>query len=77
MRYGIDGESEDTRASVDAGARDDSIVAPRDVLDGAGYGDEDVLRGCAETDAADFAGEDRLDAGGCDALAGGDDAGVA
>ena len=76
VRDRIDGEREDAGASVDAGAGDDSIVAPRDVLDGAGDGDEDVLRRGAETDAADFAGEDGLDAGGGDALAGGDDAGV-
>ncbi len=76
MCYGIDRQREDAWASVDAGARDDSIVAPRDVLDGAGDGDDDVLRGCAEPDTADLSGENGLDAGGGDALAGGDDAGV-
>src|SRR5262249_30658658 len=73
---GVDGERVDAGASVDAGARDDSIVAPRDVLDGAGDGDDDVLRRGTESDAAAFAGEDGLDAGWGDALAGGDDAGV-
>ncbi len=76
MRDRIDREREDAGASVDARAGDDSIVAPRDVLDGAWDGDDDVLRRGAEADAADFAGEDGLDAGGSDALAGGDDTGV-